>query len=256
MDFNPNSPFAALIPQFDAIVAQVKDIDTTLAGLAGTHAARKASALEAIVAKELAAHGIDTLTDAAIADLDLSESPALAFRRAVTVLEAAKVAHDDAKSDLDDAVNAALRADKSANTTERDAFLTTRETLVTGAAAMATLIAGASKPLTPTDIGLAKPKGSGSSSGTPRTAKVGQGVFSYRRDGDAEWTVPCDAQQSLSATAYRVFGRAGVGELREAMAAVAGDKVDETKDFESTVTVRDITATVKFTVTEAPATEG
>lgn len=235
MEFDTNSPFAALIPQFDAIVEQVKNIDTLLSGLAGTHAARKADALAKLVAN------------------DAPEVTVLA--RATAHLERAKARHESAKNALDEAVNAALRGDKAANTTERDAHLATRETLVTSAAAMATLIAGSPKPLTATDLGISKPKGV-SASGSPRTAKVGQGVFSYRRNGDSDWTVPCDAQQSLSSIAYRVFDKAPVGDLRTAMETVTGGKVDETSPFEVTVTLRDKTASIKFEVTEAPATEG
>lgn len=227
MDFDQNSPFAALIPQFDAIVDQIKTIDSTLAGLAGTHAARKAEALAKLTANE--------------------DPSVLAFNVTLEALEAAKSAHEDAREALNEAVSAALREDKSANTTERDAHLATRDSLVTAATSMATLIAGATKPVTASDLGIAKPKGVGSS-GTPRTAKVGQGVFSYRRDGDAEYTTPCDSQQSLSSIAYRVFDRAPVGVLREALAATNGGPVDETKPFALAATVNGKTATVVFSV--------
>ncbi len=232
MDFDQNSPFAALIPQFEAIVGQIKNIDTLLAGLAGTHAARKAEAL---------------------AKLTANEDPAVvAFAEATAALEVAKSAHEDAREALSDAINAALREDKSANTTERDAHIATRDSLVTAATSMATLIAGATKPVTASDLGLGKPKGA-SSSGSPRTAKVGQGVFSYQREGDAEATTPCDSQQSLSSIAYRVFDKAPVGVLREALASANGGPVDETKPFSIKATVNGKTVTVSFEVTEAPA---
>ncbi len=249
--FDLNSPFASLIPQFRTIVGQIKDIDTTLAGLAGTHAARKADALAKLTSIDLEARA-----EASDAFDSIPVGPVEALTWAQQVYDAAKLDLEEAKAGLDEAITAALRADKSANTTDRDAHLATRETLVTSAAAMATLIAGATKPLTASDLGIAKAKGGGGTS-TPRTAKVGQGVFSYRRAGDTEFTVPCDAQQALSSIAYRVFDKAPVGVLRAALAEANGGPVDETKPFSLEVKVNDKVATVSFDVTEAaPATEG
>lgn len=253
MEFDNNSPFAALIPQLEAITTQITEIDSKLAGLAGTHAARKAEALAKLTQIDENAYVARTIlaeqegTDAS--EIDVSDLPTVVLSEAILALEIAKSAHDEAKQAVDEAVNAALREDKTATTTERDSMLATRESLVTAATSMATLVSGATKPVTASDLGISKPKGTGSTSSGGTRAKTSKGVFSYRRDGQDSWTVPNEHQQSLSSIAFRVFDRATVGEVREAL-----EGQDETVSWEKTVTVKGKTATIKFEVTPAEAT--
>jgi len=222
------NPFASLIPARDAGLEAIKAIDVKLAASAGNVAERRASALSVLSA---------TADGAAL----VAEMAA-----AAEAVEAAKVAAADAKAAIDEAVNGYLRGQKDEASEQVAALKVERDTLLVTVTSMETLISGASKPVTASDLGLKASRSSSTGGGT-RT-KSSKGTFSHTADG-TNWTTPNDHQQSLSSLAFRKFDRATVGELRAAMAeANGGTPVDETLSFELLVTCKGKTHTIKFEV--------
>jgi len=228
------NPFASLIPVRDGIVDQIKAIDVKLAASAGNVAERRTAALEALGAAE------DASTDGTV-------GPIASLNRETALFEAAKLAVEDAKQAVTEAVNGYLRGQKDDTAEASAALKVQRDALLVQATSMETLISGASKPVTAGDLGLKASKSSGSTGGT--RAKTSKGTFSHSPDG-VTWTTENGHQQSLSSIAYRKFDRASVSQLRAVMAELnGGTAVDETADFETRPTCNGKTFTIKFVVT-------
>lgn len=214
MEFTLNADFLA------ALTKQLQVIDEALSKSAGNVAERRKAA-EAIVQSKVS--------------LDRNGSP---WRRIEAAQAAIALLTDEvaeAKNAVNEAINGHLRAQKDSSSLEADALREQRSTIVDKLTAAARLLE--------ITVDLPKaPKGSGSPNGHGRV-KTSKGVFSYRREGSASWTVPCEDQQSLSSIASRVFDHAPVEVLRTAMG-----NVDETKGFEVTPTCNGKTASIRFEV--------
>ena len=226
-----SNPFASLIPARDTALEAIKVIDVKLAASAGNVAERRKAALET-----LAAAGNED-----ISTLD----------KVTAELEAIKQAHVEAKQAVDEAISGYLRGQKDENTEAAATLKVERDALLVTVTSMETLISGATKPVTASDLGLKASRSSGSTGGT--RAKTSKGTFAYSADGTS-WTTPNDHQQSLSSIAFRKFDRATVVQLRTAMAEVNGGiVVDETQSFELRPTCNGKAVTIKFEVAEVPS---
>lgn len=217
------------------VLEQIAELDKRAAESAGTVSARKAEALEAIKANEgavLASDGDVTID---------GESFPVHYLAVVTAeLEAAKVAHEEAKQAVEDAVVAALKAKKSDTGAELATIRTQREELANTVKAMATLLK--------LDVEIPKaPKGSGGGSTGTRAAKSSTGKH-YVKGEDG--STSSYANDSFSGLAFYAFKRAGVGDLKSALSA--NGVTELTKPWETTVTVNGITRTIGFRVEAAP----
>lgn len=218
------------------LLAELKTIDDGLVTSAGTIAERRKAAHEFVTTHVPLDKGAPNAPVAILTIADLE--------RQIAALQSEL---DDAREVVKEAADGYLRTSKDASSAERDALKVAREAVVRKLTALSAL------GLATGEIPKA-PKGSGGSSGGGSTrVATSKGTLAYRREGDAEWTVPCDAQQSLSATAYRVFGGAPSADLHSAL-----NGTDLTKSWEKTVTLtgkdgKARTATIKFDV--APVTE-
>ncbi len=221
------------------LLETIKEHDQKMTASVGTFAARRAEAKAAVL--ETVVPTDDESGDVYITFRDELE-------RAELVVEMAKSALADVQESVNDAVTAHLKASKSETGAELEAMKTERDGLVTLATSIATILRKATKPVTPADLGIAKsPKGSGSSSSGGTRIKSTSGAYSYKRDDEAEFTFPCEAQQSLSSIAFRVFNRAPVGDLKAALAEAGVTSL--TQSYSATVTVNGKTATVSFEIT-------
>jgi hypothetical protein len=213
----------------DAIVAEIKSIDEKLVKVAGTASERRNKAEQALRAHE-----------AQTSDLNSDQiAPFEAVDLLTTQLAELTDKLADAKNDAREAVDAYLKAQKDETSAEATALKATRDQLANKVNALATLL-----ELT-VDVPKA-PKGSPSHNGSGTRTKTSKGVWSYKREGSSEWTVPNDHQQSLSSIAFRVFDKAPTPQVREALEQAGVTSF--TQDFESTVTVNGKTATIRFNV--------
>lgn len=229
----------------DQYIAQIAEVDGKLTASSGTLTQRKAEALEVIKSREAdAIHEVEA-SGAEVDAADRAEHfPVHTLELVTAELEAAKVRFEEAKQAVEDAVVAHLKASKTDASAEVATLRKQREELVETVKAMSVLLK--------VDVNVPKaPKGSGSNgSSTPR-AKSSQGAHYVKAE---DGSVSSYANDTFSGLAFYAFKRAGVADLKSALAA--NGITDLAKSWEATVTVNGVTRTIGHTVTAPEATEG
>jgi hypothetical protein len=231
----------------DSTLEAIKAIDSKMTASAGNVSARKSEALEAIKVNEAAKLAeLNVNSDPEFLDLEgTAESFPVHYLAVVEAeLEDVKVRHEEAKQAVQDAIVAALKASKADTGAELATLRTERDELVNTAKAMGTLLK--------IEVEIPKaPKGSGSTSSSPRVAKSASGSHYVKAE---DGTTSSYANDTFSGLAFYAFKRAGVNDLKSALSA--NGVTELTKPWETTVTVNGITRTIGHRVDEAPSTEG
>lgn len=232
----------------DTTLGQIAEIDKKMTASAGNVTQRKTEALEALRAEE--AHRLEVrgaelnMTDAAVLELvdEAEDFPVHYLALMEQELEAAQTRHDEAKQAVQDAIVASLKARKVDIGAELVTLRTEREELVNTARAMGTLLK--------INVDVPKaPKGSGTST-SPRVAKSSTGSHYVKAE---DGTMTSYANDTFSGLAFYAFGRAGVNDLKSALAA--NGVTELTKPWETTVTINGKTRTIghRIETPEAPA---
>jgi hypothetical protein len=223
----------------DATLAQIAEVDKRMTASAGNVTQRKTEALETIQRAELEAiasfiESTDGNVDNEAFVAEQSDKFPVTYLAVIEAeLEAIKVRHEEAKQAVQDAIVASLKASKADTGAELASLRTERDELVNTAKAMATL-------LKVKDLEIPKaPKGSGSSSGSPRVAKSSTGSHYVKAE---DGTLTSYANDTFSGLAFYAFKRAGVPALKSALEA--NGVTELTKPWETTVTVNGITRTI------------
>lgn len=224
----------------DGFVAQLVELDGKAVKASGTVTERKRQALEAVTEAEkvtIANSGLQ------MDDLEVSLYPVTYLDRITAELETLKVAHEEAKQAVEDAIVATLKAQKADTGAELATIRTERETLVNTIKAMSLLLG--------VEVEIPKaPKGASSNgSSTPRAKSSTGSHYVKAEDG----TVTSYANDTFSGLAFYAFKRAGVGDLKAALQA--NGITELSKPWEATVTVNEITRTIGHRV-EVDSTEG
>lgn len=248
------------VDTYTDLLEALKPIDAQLTAAAGTISKRRTDSLESIKVSET------SLIEAFEGDLeDGVDRPYLVvwnLARATERLELAKSAFADAKNAVDEAVTLKIRSAK--NETESDSLKVARIALTVKLDSVRTVLEMMGVDVDSLPEVPNAPKGSshsGSTSTTPRVARSGSSSkanYSYSADG-IKWTVPCEAQNSLSSIASRKFDHAPTADVQAALLAAGVESL--TKPYEARITVNGKTVTVKMeagveaTPTTAPVEE-
>lgn len=234
----------------DATLEQIKQIDVKMTASAGNVTQRKTEALEALKVAELegVASFIETtdgnVDNEAFVSSEPDRFPVLYLAVIEAELEAIKVRHEEAKQAVQDAIVASLKASKADTGAELATLRTEREELVNTAKAMGTLLK--------INVEVPKaPKGSGSTSTSPRVAKSSTGSHYVKAE---DGSMSSYANDTFSGLAFYAFKRAGVPALKSALEA--NGVTELTKPWETTVTVNGITRTIGHRIDTPAATEG